>query len=211
MKTPRPYQNDAFVAIIESLHRDDSTLLVLPTGTGKTVVLVKITKAWTAVDFYRTAGKHAHSRPQDKVGRELGYYPAIEMNILSAESDTMFSSGRAVVGSVQTMIGVRRLNKYRETPFDLIIIDEAHHAVAGSYQKIVNHFRGLDPKLKVLGVTATPKRADDAAMGIVFNSCAYQMSIQDDLRASHNYRGGAATPTQGIPRRSATPRLFAAI
>jgi len=174
------------LAIVEALRRDESTLLVLPTGTGKTVVFAKIAKAWTDGEFtglptnvlILAHRKELIFQAQHKVGIELGYDPAIEMNILAAEADTLFSSGMVVVGSVQTMIVEKRLNKYREVPFDLIVIDEAHHAVAPSYQKVLGYYRNLNPKLKVLGVTATPKRADDAAMGIVFQSCAYQLDIE---------------------------------
>ena len=186
MKTLRPYQNEAVLGIAEAFSQVDSTLLVLPTGTGKTVVFAKVTKSWTDGDVTGQPAnvlilahrKELIYQAQHKVGLELGYDPAIEMNILAAEADTLFSSGMTVVGSVQTMIGEKRLNKYREVPFDLIIIDEAHHAVAASYQKVLEYFKRLNPKMKCLGVTATPKRADDAAMGMVFQSCAYQLDIE---------------------------------
>lgn len=189
MKTLRPYQSDCVAAVNEALSNSESTLVVLPTGTGKTVVFAKITKAWTDGDHTAKPAnvlilahrKELIHQAQHKVGIELGYDPAIEMAILSAEVDAIFGSGMAVVGSVQTMVGERRLEKYRPVPFDLIIIDEAHHAVASSYQKIVNYFRTLNARMKVLGVTATPKRADDAAMGIVFKTCAYELGILEAI------------------------------
>src|SRR5262249_27312521 len=82
---------------------------------------------------------------------------------------------------VQTLCGDRRLEKFRRMPFDLILIDEAHHATAPSYRKVVDFFLALNPRCRVLGVTATPKRADNAAMGLVFDSVAYELPIYDAI------------------------------
>jgi len=117
----------------------------------------------------------------DKLGAELGYRPPVEMGVSAVDVDTMFSGDMAVVASVQTMYGDRRLEKYRRSPFGLIVIDECHHATAATYRKVIDFFRALNPSLKVVGITATPNRADGAAMGIVFDSEAYQMSIGDAI------------------------------
>ena len=52
-----------------------------------------------------------------------------------------------------------------ESGFDLLVIDEAHHAPAESYRRIIEHFRAINPEMRVLGVTATPDRADELALG----------------------------------------------
>jgi DNA repair protein RadD len=66
------------------------------------------------------------------------------------------------VASVQTLIN--RLSKIN--PPDLIIIDEAHHAIAGSWRKVIDYF----PNAKILGVTATPERGDGKGLDNIFDS-----------------------------------------
>lgn len=79
-----------------------------------------------------------------------------------------------VVSSVQTI--VRRLDKFDPNRFDLVIVDEAHHAIAETYRKILDHFNA-----KVLGVTATPDRGDKKALGQVFEDVAYRYDVGDAI------------------------------
>lgn len=83
----------------------------------------------------------------------------------------------AVVASVQTMQGAR-LEQWPRDAFSLIIVDEAHHATAVSYRRILDHFESA----KVLGVTATPNRTDGVALGEVFESVAMEYSLADAIR-----------------------------
>lgn len=82
-----------------------------------------------------------------------------------------------MVGSVQTMRNEKRLEKFRKTPFHLLIIDEAHHAAAAGYRRICDFFQSINPQCKILGITATPCRSDKKALGVVFNSCAFEYPI----------------------------------
>jgi superfamily II DNA or RNA helicase len=69
------------------------------------------------------------------------------------------------------------LRRFKPEEFGLVIIDEAHHAIARSYRKILDYFRD-NAAIKVLGVTATPKRSDDLALGKVFDTVAYEYGIE---------------------------------
>ena len=80
---------------------------------------------------------------------------------------------RITVGSVQTLQSEKRLERFDKDHFDTIIIDEAHHCVSNSYQNILNYFSSA----KVLGVTATPDRADMKNLGSFFDSLAFEYSI----------------------------------
>lgn len=82
---------------------------------------------------------------------------------------------RVVVTSVQTMS--RRCVDFRPDRFSLVIIDEAHRAAAASYRKVMDYFATA----KILGVTATPDRADERALGTVFDDVAYKMDILDGI------------------------------
>lgn len=178
----RPYQQQAIDATIRQLEQFGSTVVVLPTGMGKTVFAAKLIAGWEQGNtLFLAHTRELIHQAADKLGGELGYRPPIEMGVSSVEMDTMYQGGMCVVASVQTMYGDKRLEKYRRHPFGLIVIDESHHATAATYRKVIDFFRELNPSLKVVGITATPNRADGAALGIVFESEAYQMSIGDAI------------------------------
>jgi superfamily II DNA or RNA helicase len=180
MRTERPYQADARLAVRRELETSAATLVVMPTGTGKTILMAKLTAEWGRGNVLLLAHRvELLDQARDKLGAELGYQPVVEQARRGMDPDCLWQGGAVLVGSVQTMRGDKRLDKFRAHPFDLILIDEAHHAVAPSYRKVVNHFLGLNPSCKVVGVTATPGRADGTAMGAVFGSCAYRMAIHE--------------------------------
>lgn len=176
--TLRPYQREAVDAVFDHFQRVNGTVVVVPTGGGKTVIAGTVIKEWqcgnvlflahTQELIYQTAAR---------LEKELGFKPHIEMNVLGAEVDTLWNGDMVVVGSVQSMIADRRLEKFRRYPFSLIIIDECHHATAAGYRKVVDFFRKLTPDMKLLGITATPNRTDGTALGLIFESCAYSMDI----------------------------------
>lgn len=180
MKKPRPYQTDAHQSVLRQLDQYDSTVVVLPTGLGKTVLAAKLISQWERGNcLFLAHTKELIEQAADKLGAELGYRPGIEMNIHGVEIETLWQGGMTVVGSVQTMYGDKRLHKYSKHPFGLIVIDECHHSTAATYKKVVGYFQAINPHIKVVGITATPNRADGTALGLMFESVAYQMSIND--------------------------------
>lgn len=180
MKSLRPYQAAALDATIGQLEQYASTIVVLPTGLGKTVFAAKLISQWEKGNcLFLAHTKELIEQAADKLGAELGYHPGVEMNIQGVEPTTLWQGGLTVVGSVQTMYGDRRLQKYSKHPFGLIVVDEAHHSPAATYQKVLGYFQAINPNLKVVGITATPNRSDGTALGLMFESVAYQMSIND--------------------------------
>lgn len=155
----RPYQIEARDNILKRLQTDQSTLAVLATGLGKTFIFNEVARYFTRVLILahrRELIKQAAAR----VNTQLGVKPGIEMASRHSFNDNI------VVGSIQSV----KNRAWFMTPPDLIIIDEAHHAVSNTYQSVLAKF----PNAKVLGVTATPDRADQIALGEVFNSVAYR-------------------------------------
>lgn len=180
MKALRPYQQAALDATISQLRQYDSTVVVLPTGCGKTIYAAKlISDSEYGNCLFLAHTKELINQAADKIGIELGYRPAIEMGIQGQEVSSLFDGGMCVVASVQSMYGDRRLSKYKDNPFDIIIIDESHHATSATYRKVVDYFRNLKRNLKVVGITATPNRSDGTALGTIFDSVAYQMTTCD--------------------------------
>jgi len=174
----RPYQNEAKEAIEkEWSNGNKKTLLVLPTGTGKTIVFCKLSE-----DCVRE-GKRvlimAHrgellQQAADKMSAATGLACAVE----KAEESSLDKWERIVVGSVQSLMREKRLNRFPKDHFDTIIVDEAHHVMADSYLRVLDHFSDAD----VLGVTATPDRSDMQNLGKYFDSLAYEYTLPKAIK-----------------------------
>ena len=177
----RPYQE----AARKSIHTEWEngrlrTLLVLPTGTGKTIVFASV-----AADQVRAGDRVlilAHrgellEQAADKLQRSTGLVSAVE----KAESTCLDSWYRVVVGSVQTLQRPARLERFPRDYFGTIIIDEAHHAITDGYRRILDYFSGA----KVLGVTATPDRGDMRNLGEVFDSLAFEYKLTDAIKEGY--------------------------
>ena len=177
----RPYQQEAKDAIFREWDQGHSkTLLVLPTGCGKTIVFAKV-----AEDCVRHGDRvliMAHrgellEQASDKIAKTTGLGTAVE----KAEQSCLGSWFRIVVGSVQSLQNENRLKKFDPDYFDTIIVDEAHHVLSNSYQKVMEHFSGA----KVLGVTATPDRGDMRNLGNFFESLAYEYTLPKAIKEGY--------------------------
>lgn len=177
----RPYQQQARDHIhAEWENGHTRTLLVLPTGTGKTIVFASV-----AADQVRAGDRVlilAHrgellEQAADKLQRSTGLVSAVE----KAESTCLDSWFRVVVGSVQTLQRTARLERFPQDYFGTIIIDEAHHAITDGYRRILDYF----DHAKVLGVTATPDRGDMRNLGEVFDSLAFEYKLTDAIKEGY--------------------------
>ena len=180
----RPYQQEARTAVESEWEAGNSrTLLVLPTGCGKTIVFAKI-----AEDSVRQGDRVlilAHrgellDQAADKIKSATGLICSTE----KAEQSCLDSAARwyrITVGSVQSLMRQSRLDRFDPDYFQTIIIDEAHHAVSDSYQRVLQYFDGA----RVLGVTATPDRGDMRELGNVFDSLAYEYTLPRAIKEGY--------------------------
>ena len=169
----RPYQQEAREAVEQDWDGDFlRTLLVLPTGCGKTIVFSKIVE-----DMVR-AGRRclilAHrgellEQAADKLLQATGLRCAVE----KAEETCLDSWYRVTVGSIQSLMREKRLGQFPANYFDVIVVDEAHHVLSEGYQRVLNHFGAA----RVLGVTATPDRGDMRNLGQYFEHLAYEYTL----------------------------------
>ncbi|SFJ74828.1 DEAD/DEAH box helicase [Succinivibrio dextrinosolvens] len=175
----RPYQKEATAAVFHEWQEGrGKTLLIQATGTGKTVVFSNIVQQFLNNQKGR-ALILAHrdellQQASDKLQAVTGIVPQFE----KAQFTAVDSDADVVIGSVQTLTQDRRLNAYPVNAFDLIVVDEAHHCLSESYQKVLGYFNGAH----VLGVTATPDRADKKDMLSYFDSVAYEYSMLQGVR-----------------------------
>lgn len=170
----RPYQSAAVAAVKkEWAAGHKKTLLVLSTGAGKTVIASNIIKNCVGqgekVLFLAHRGELLE-QAQDKMKRACGVDSVLE----KAESTAVGKDCSVVVASVQTLYQDKRLEAYDPEYFDVVVVDEAHHCMSATYQKVLKYFGGA----KVLGMTATPDRADKRNLGHFFDSMAYEFGIR---------------------------------
>ncbi len=177
----RPYQEKAKESIFSEWGKGiQRTLLVLPTGCGKTIVFAKVTE-----DCVRSGDRVlilAHrgellNQAADKIYKATGLGCATE----KAEETCLGSWFRVTVGSVQTLMREKRLGQFPANYFGTIIIDEAHHCLTDSYQRVLGHFDGA----RVLGVTATPDRGDMRNLGEFFESLAYEYTLPKAIKQGY--------------------------
>jgi superfamily II DNA or RNA helicase len=181
MVTLRPYQEAAVRAAFDAW-RDGLGRVVwsMPTGTGKTVAFAAV-----AERVLRSCGRvlilaHREELIQQARDKLVAFAPwaAGSVGIVKAERDEW--EAPCVVASVQTLQGPR-LERYAPEAFALVIVDEAHHAAAPSYRRILDHLGAPH----VLGVTATPKRGDGVGLHEVFARVVYSYGMQDAIREGH--------------------------
>lgn len=173
----RPYQQTARERVHHAWTEFNRLLVQMPTGTGKTILFSAITR-----DVVEAGGRVlilAHrgellQQAADKLAKSTGLACAVE----KADEESHNALERVTVGSVQTMMRPARLARFAEDHFTHIIVDEAHHVLADSYQAAVGYFTGA----KVLGVTATSDRADRRNLGSYFETLAYEYSLLEAIR-----------------------------
>jgi superfamily II DNA or RNA helicase len=180
--TLRDYQLNARAAILKEFESVNSTLLVVPTGGGKTQIAVSVAEEFLhkgRVMFLchrEELARQAMARFQNM----LGITPDLEKAEFTV-SKYFGEQSRVVVSTVQTQCARGgRMEKFSPYDFSLLITDESHHATSDTWQRVINYYR-QNPTLKVLGMTATPDRSDEEALGKVFESVAFDYEITDAI------------------------------
>jgi len=180
----RPYQADAIERVREALRSGcRAPLLVAPTGAGKTIMFSYVAAGAAA------KGKRVlilcHRKELIRQASRKLYDAGVEHGIIAPG----FTPTRDLVqvASVQTL--ARRLAKARE-PFDLIVVDEAHHAIAGQWATVAEAY----PDARMLGVTATPERLDGRGLGVEAGGCFDALVMGPTV--AELVAGGFLTPTR---------------
>lgn len=158
-----------------ALADNDNTLGVAPTGAGKTLMFSKVIGEIHKDNPNLRACVLAHRDELTAQNEEKFKWvnPAISTSIV--DSYVKSWEGQVTFAMVQTL--TRENNLEQMPPVDLLVIDEAHHVTAPSYKNVLEYARKVNPKLKILGVTATPERGDKSSLGEVFNNCCDQIKI----------------------------------
>jgi len=176
--TLRPYQLEILNSVRAGWAEHDRQLVVSPTGSGKTVCFAHMTdervkqggKVLVLVDQRELVTQAAA-----KIRNVTGVSPAIECAADSASLDAP-----VVVATVQSL--TRRLHRWPQDHFDLVIADEADKSISATWQRVLKHF---DSKAKVCGFTATPHRTDLRSLGEYYQRIAAEVGLFDLIRQGY--------------------------
>lgn len=177
----RPYQQDANTCIHREWESVTSTLVDMATGLGKTELFSHVIKQRLPGRSLVICNREELVwQAREKIERRAGVDCGIEMAELYV-NDSLFGQQPVVVSTVQTLNsqwGDRlRMGRFKPTDFDTLVCDECHFGTAPSFRRVFDYFK-QNPRLKILGVTATPDRADEESLGQVFDTVAYVYEIE---------------------------------
>lgn len=161
--TLRPYQDECEKAIESA--GDGRHLVVLATGLGKTAIFTNM----------KRTGRVLILSHRDELVWQPGQYYEGKCSFGVEKAEATANGEDIVSASVQSLARDSRLLKYKPDAFDTIIIDEAHHAAAPTYRKILDYFSGARRRI---GFTATPKRGDDVRLTDVFDDIIFNRDLR---------------------------------
>ena len=180
----RPRQTAFVDRAVTALREHGNTLGVGPTGFGKTIAMAAIVGRLLAVGGRALVLQHRDELVAQNVAKFDAINPAIPISVI--DSSTKDFTGQVIFGMVPTLARPRNLD--RLPPVDLVVIDEAHHAPAETYSRIIARSRELNPDVAILGLTATPRRSDKRALRGIFDNVADQVLVGELIETGHLVR-----------------------
>ena len=193
---PRDYQEAAVAAVLKEFETVRATMVVMATGTGKTVVSGHVANAMLPRGRIMVLCHREELIRQaaDKFRQITGHVCAVEKAQEFSDEDNIHGKPPIVISSLQTLCSGgddrKRMMRFDPKEFAMIWYDEVHHILAKSYRSVVDYFMSGNDELKLLGVTATPDRADGDELSKVIQSVAYNYDI------SHAIRDGWLVPVR---------------
>lgn len=170
----RYYQQTAKIRVQAEWENHASTAIIMPTATGKTETYLSIAMERPGRTLVLVHRDYLITSPIQRL--ERADFKDVAVEKADQRSEGGFQKAQIVFASVQSLSIKRRLATFDPRDFSTLIIDEGHRAVSPSYRRVIDYFRSRNPKLKILILTATPKRKDGIGLSNVCDSVAFYMS-----------------------------------
>ena len=168
----RPYQLAAADAVCAAFARNRPAVLIeMATGLGKTITFAEVARRLGRRTLVLAHREELLAQARDKIG---WVWPDVSIGIVQGSRNE--ADADVVVASIQTLSRPGRLERLGR--FGLVVLDECHHAPARTYRELLRRLRAGTGEVPLLGVTATPERADGAAVGAIFGelACRYDLA-----------------------------------
>jgi len=174
----RPYQEAAITDACKALDKHKNTIVVAPTGAGKTIMLSALVGKRYKNGKKVLVMQHRDELVDQNKSKFERLNPYITTSIVNGTVKDW--KGGTVFSMVQT---ISRDNNLKDRPaFDMVVIDESHHAAADTYLKVIDAVKEDNPDAEIVGFTATPNRGDGKGLRKVFNNCSHQIDITTLIR-----------------------------
>ncbi len=185
MFVEREYQTRAEEAILGEWEKVQSTLLELATGLGKTKIACDLIKrAYPGRTMWLTHQEELVGQAVESIQKGAGLPVEIEQASQYA-STSLFHRTPVIVSTVQSQCSgpknSRRYMRFNPNDFSRLVVDEVHHGTAPSWKEVIAHYC-KNPNLKMIGLSATPKRSDGSALSQIIQSVAFQYGILEGVR-----------------------------
>ena len=174
----RPYQEIAVNSAIDALDKHGNTVVVAPTGAGKTIMLSALIGKRCETRRNVLVLQHRDELVNQNMDKFKRINPNISTSIVNAEYKDW--NGDAVFSMVQTLSRPNNLDNMKA--MDMVVVDESHHVVADTYTRIIDHAKQINDKVEIVGFTATPNRGDKKGLREVFSNCSHQIEISTLIR-----------------------------
>ena len=174
----RPYQEAAINDACKALDTHKNTIVVAPTGAGKTIMLSALVGKRYENGKKVLIMQHRDELVDQNKSKFERINPYITTSIVNGTVKDW--KGGTVFSMVQTIS--RDRNLIDRPAFDMLVIDESHHAAADTYLKVIKAVKKDNPDAEIVGFTATPNRGDGKGLRKVFNNCSHQIDITTLIR-----------------------------
>ena len=174
----RPYQEIAVDDAATALDKHKNTIVVAPTGAGKTIMLSALVGKRFQVGNKVLVLQHRDELVRQNKTKFSRVNPDITTSIVDGSEKDW--SGSTIFSMVQTLSRENNLTNINH--FDLVVVDESHHAVADTYMRIINKVKEANNSVEIVGFTATPNRGDKKGLKKVFTNCSHQIEISTLIR-----------------------------
>ncbi len=182
----RPRQKTFVERSVAALASRGNTLGVAPTGAGKTIMLSAVTGEMIGAMSRNSGAKACVLAHRDELTAQnrakfQRVVPGVATSVIDATEKSW--GGQVAFAMVPTLA---RASNLADMPrLDLLVVDEAHHAVADSYRRIIDRVREANPDARIFGVTATPNRGDRKGLREVFDNVADQVRLGELIASGH--------------------------